>query len=129
MFACSHVRRVENNLGPHRPESAFCHAISENAYILVVVGKQTGRYPNTPAPADAKFTQAASKVQITNECSRPPCRRPSARHIVFAPCRPLPADTLFTPKYLEHCDAVLAMYHDQGLREIQCGRRTESLLH
>lgn len=28
---------------------------------------------------------------------------------------PLPADTLFTPKYLETCDAVLAMYHDQGL--------------
>lgn len=28
---------------------------------------------------------------------------------------PLPADTLFTPKYLEHCDCVLAMYHDQGL--------------
>lgn len=28
---------------------------------------------------------------------------------------PLPADTLFTPKYLEQCDAVLAMYHDQGL--------------
>jgi 4-hydroxythreonine-4-phosphate dehydrogenase len=28
---------------------------------------------------------------------------------------PLPADTLFQPKYLNHCDAVLAMYHDQGL--------------
>lgn len=28
---------------------------------------------------------------------------------------PLPADTLFTPKHLQHCDAVLAMYHDQGL--------------
>jgi 4-hydroxythreonine-4-phosphate dehydrogenase len=28
---------------------------------------------------------------------------------------PLPADTLFTAKYLDHCDAVLAMYHDQGL--------------
>jgi 4-hydroxythreonine-4-phosphate dehydrogenase len=28
---------------------------------------------------------------------------------------PLPADTLFLPKYLEHADAVLAMYHDQGL--------------
>lgn len=28
---------------------------------------------------------------------------------------PLPADTLFTPKYLAHTDAVLAMYHDQGL--------------
>ncbi|CAH9018703.1 4-hydroxythreonine-4-phosphate dehydrogenase PdxA [Candidatus Nitrosacidococcus sp. I8] len=28
---------------------------------------------------------------------------------------PLPADTLFVPKYLEQADAVLAMYHDQGL--------------
>ncbi len=27
----------------------------------------------------------------------------------------LPADTLFTPKYLQYADAVLAMYHDQGL--------------
>ena len=28
---------------------------------------------------------------------------------------PLPADTLFNPDRLKHCDAVLAMYHDQGL--------------
>lgn len=28
---------------------------------------------------------------------------------------PLPADTLFTPKILDGADAVLAMYHDQGL--------------
>ncbi len=28
---------------------------------------------------------------------------------------PLPADTLFTRKYLDRADAVLAMYHDQGL--------------
>lgn len=28
---------------------------------------------------------------------------------------PLPADTLFQPKYLNEADAVLAMYHDQGL--------------
>ncbi|QFT53353.1 4-hydroxythreonine-4-phosphate dehydrogenase PdxA [Microbulbifer sp. THAF38] len=28
---------------------------------------------------------------------------------------PLPADTLFTPPQLENFDAVLAMYHDQGL--------------
>jgi len=28
---------------------------------------------------------------------------------------PLPADTLFTPQYLESADVVLAMYHDQGL--------------
>jgi 4-hydroxythreonine-4-phosphate dehydrogenase len=27
----------------------------------------------------------------------------------------LPADTLFTQQHLEHADAVLAMYHDQGL--------------
>jgi len=28
---------------------------------------------------------------------------------------PLPADTAFVPRYLERFDAVLAMYHDQGL--------------
>lgn len=28
---------------------------------------------------------------------------------------PLPADTLFTPRHLNEADAVLAMYHDQGL--------------
>ncbi|WP_199610826.1 4-hydroxythreonine-4-phosphate dehydrogenase PdxA [Flocculibacter collagenilyticus] len=28
---------------------------------------------------------------------------------------PLPADTLFQEKYLQHADAVLTMYHDQGL--------------
>lgn len=28
---------------------------------------------------------------------------------------PLPADTLFVPRYLKGADAVLAMYHDQGL--------------
>lgn len=28
---------------------------------------------------------------------------------------PLPADTLFTKKYLENADAILAMYHDQAL--------------
>lgn len=28
---------------------------------------------------------------------------------------PLPADTIFNPKYLQEADAILAMYHDQGL--------------
>lgn len=28
---------------------------------------------------------------------------------------PFPADTIFTPKYLQKADVVLAMYHDQGL--------------
>ncbi|GAC26235.1 4-hydroxythreonine-4-phosphate dehydrogenase [Paraglaciecola mesophila KMM 241] len=28
---------------------------------------------------------------------------------------PLPADTIFNPKYLQQADTVLAMYHDQGL--------------
>ena len=32
---------------------------------------------------------------------------------------PLPADTAFVPQMLEHCDAVLAMYHDQGLPVIK----------
>jgi 4-hydroxythreonine-4-phosphate dehydrogenase len=29
--------------------------------------------------------------------------------------QPLPADTLFAPHRLRECDAVLTMYHDQGL--------------
>ncbi|GGW55804.1 4-hydroxythreonine-4-phosphate dehydrogenase PdxA [Alishewanella tabrizica] len=37
--------------------------------------------------------------------------RASGIHLVG----PLPADTLFQPKYLNAADAVLAMYHDQGL--------------
>ncbi len=32
---------------------------------------------------------------------------------------PLPADTAFTPTMLQHADAVLAMYHDQGLPVIK----------
>ena len=28
---------------------------------------------------------------------------------------PLPADTMFQPKYMEDADVILAMYHDQGL--------------
>jgi 4-hydroxythreonine-4-phosphate dehydrogenase len=28
---------------------------------------------------------------------------------------PLPADTIFIPRYLDNADAVIAMYHDQGL--------------
>ena len=31
----------------------------------------------------------------------------------------LPADTLFTPKYLQDCDCVIAMYHDQGLAPLK----------
>ncbi|MBL8519056.1 MAG: 4-hydroxythreonine-4-phosphate dehydrogenase PdxA [Betaproteobacteria bacterium] len=32
---------------------------------------------------------------------------------------PLPADTLFTPRHLAEADAVLAMYHDQGLAPLK----------
>lgn len=34
---------------------------------------------------------------------------------------PLPADTLFTEPYLKQADAVLAMYHDQGLPVLKYG--------
>lgn len=33
----------------------------------------------------------------------------------YSPVGPLPADTAFTPDHLSRVDAVLAMYHDQGL--------------
>jgi 4-hydroxythreonine-4-phosphate dehydrogenase len=45
------------------------------------------------------------------EVIEPVCTRFRARGVEG----PLPADTLFTPPYLERADAVLAMYHDQGL--------------
>ncbi len=32
---------------------------------------------------------------------------------------PVPADTAFTPRFLEHVDVVVAMYHDQGLPVIK----------
>ncbi len=32
---------------------------------------------------------------------------------------PYPADTLFQPKYLKQADAILAMYHDQGLTALK----------
>jgi 4-hydroxythreonine-4-phosphate dehydrogenase len=41
----------------------------------------------------------------------PVCERYAARGVRG----PLPADTLFTPRLLAGADAVLAMYHDQGL--------------
>ena len=41
----------------------------------------------------------------------PVCRAFAQRGVVG----PLPADTLFTPRMLSGADAVLAMYHDQGL--------------
>ncbi|MEQ9021308.1 MAG: 4-hydroxythreonine-4-phosphate dehydrogenase PdxA [Pseudomonadales bacterium] len=40
---------------------------------------------------------------------------------------PLPADTLFTPKYLASADAVLAMYHDQGLPVLKAQGFGESI--
>jgi len=40
---------------------------------------------------------------------------------------PLPADTLFTEKYLGNADAVLAMYHDQGLPVLKYGGFGESV--
>lgn len=43
----------------------------------------------------------------------PAIRRAQGRGIQAS--GPWPADTLFTPRQLEHCDVVLAMFHDQGL--------------
>lgn len=37
----------------------------------------------------------------------------------FSLIGPLPADTTFTPRTIESCDAILAMYHDQGLGPIK----------
>ena len=41
--------------------------------------------------------------------------RPAIERAGVEASGPLPADTLFVPERLRHADAVLAMYHDQGL--------------
>lgn len=43
----------------------------------------------------------------------PVLREYQAKEIDITEC--LPADTLFTPRYLENADTVLSMFHDQGL--------------
>jgi 4-hydroxythreonine-4-phosphate dehydrogenase len=48
---------------------------------------------------------------------RPAVQAVAARGIAVT--GPLPADTAFTPASLERADAVLAMYHDQGLPVIK----------
>lgn len=47
------------------------------------------------------------------ECIGPAIQRACARGIDAT--GPWPADTIFTPRQLQNFDAVLAMYHDQGL--------------
>lgn len=47
------------------------------------------------------------------EVIEPVCRWAQAQG--WQVSNPLPADTLFTPPYLARTDAVLSMYHDQGL--------------
>ncbi len=43
----------------------------------------------------------------------PVCKRTQSKGWIVS--NPLPADTLFTPPYLAQADAVLSMFHDQGL--------------
>jgi 4-hydroxythreonine-4-phosphate dehydrogenase len=47
------------------------------------------------------------------EVIQPVCER--LREQGFNLIGPLPADTLFTPKYLQQADGVMSMFHDQGL--------------
>jgi len=47
------------------------------------------------------------------EIIMPAVKAAQAKHINVS--GPLPADTLFTHRHLDGADAVLAMYHDQGL--------------
>ena len=46
-------------------------------------------------------------------------RSNAAQHGSEALSGPLPADTLFTPPVLSRGDAVLAMFHDQGLAALK----------
>jgi 4-hydroxythreonine-4-phosphate dehydrogenase len=61
-----------------------------------------------PTPAKA-VTSGNEEIRVIAPGARSAARRGPAL------AGPLPADTLFTPERLAGADAVLAMYHDQGL--------------
>ena len=74
--------------------------------LLIVSGTKTRRTRRSaclPGRTDAQVIR-----WLTPVCER-------LREQGFNLIGPLPADTLFTPKYLQQADGVMSMFHDQGL--------------
>lgn len=98
------------------PDAITCELLTRRLHILI---EDLGRRFGIPAPrilVAGLNPHAGEGGHLGNEeleVITPVCvaARQAGHHVRG----PLPADTLFTPEVLEGADAVLAMYHDQGL--------------
>jgi 4-hydroxythreonine-4-phosphate dehydrogenase len=105
----------------HLPLRAVSDALSltELLQILQILSKDLHRYWGLPRPRIAVCglnPHAGEGGHLGDEEQRiiaPAIER--ARQDGLAIDGPFPADTVFVPSHLARYDAVLAMYHDQGL--------------
>ncbi len=105
----------------HLPLRAVSAALNRErlTQILAILWQDLRRYFGLPAPRIAVCglnPHAGEGGHLGDEeitIIAPAIER--ARASGIAADGPLPADTLFVPRHLAHYDAVLAMYHDQGL--------------
>lgn len=105
----------------HLPLRAVCAALSIEGLMqtLQVLADGLRRWFDLPTPRIAVCglnPHAGENGQLGDEeitTIRPAIERARAKGLAVQ--GPLPADTVFVPRALEDYDAVLAMYHDQGL--------------
>ena len=105
----------------HLPLSAVPQAITPAglAQVLDILQAELSAWLNTPKPRilvcglNPHAGESGHLGREEIDCIGPALERARARGIDAI--GPLPADTLFTPRHLAGADAVLAMYHDQGL--------------
>ncbi len=124
MLACDDLRVAL--VTTHLPLRAVPDAVSETAVRETI--------EITHAELRARFGLAAPRLQVLGlnphageaghlghedgEVIAPAIAGCAARGIKAY--GPVPADTAFTPRALQSCDAVIAMYHDQGLPVLKC---------
>lgn len=105
----------------HLPLSAVAQAITAEglAQVLDILHAELSAWLNTPKPRilvcglNPHAGESGHLGREEIDCIGPALEQARARGIDAI--GPLPADTLFTPRHLAGADAVLAMYHDQGL--------------
>jgi len=112
----------------HLPLKAVSDAITIDSLgeVLDILARDLARWWRLPSPRIAVCglnPHAGESGHLGQEEIRviaPAIARARARGIRAE--GPLPADTVFVPRLLERYDAVLAMYHDQGLPVVKHAR-------
>ncbi len=105
----------------HLPLSAVPQAITPAglARVLDVLQSDLSRWLGKPAPRilvcglNPHAGESGHLGREEIDCIGPALEQARTRGIQAI--GPLPADTVFTPRHLRDADAVLAMFHDQGL--------------